>query len=238
MPCLRSWGGRSKGCKDFPDCAECFPGHSGNAIMDTTSDTSPASRNLVRETFDIEVEKLKLARDQFEYEKIKSGRFSTASLTLLASLISVASALFGASITGWFTTKTEQVKSDTSISLEKIKFETELVLKAINTDDQLKAVKTLKFFASAGLIPTFESRIQSLVETNNGASIPALSQKREDGEPLPPTDYGLRLSQYSGYLSANESDICNVTFVDNKHFIMNTHCTKLYTSNNKLTVTV
>ena len=139
---------------------------------------------------EIELAKLQLERDKFEYEKARSGRLTASQLALLGSLISVASGLLGAAITGWFSKQNEEVKSQagigveevkggTSINLEKLKFETGLVIQAIKTDDQAKAVKTLKFFANAGLIPTFEKRVLALAETDNGVGVPALAVEIE-----------------------------------------------------------
>ena len=51
---------------------------------------------------EIELAKLQLERDKFEYEKARSGRLTASQLALLGSLISVASGLLGAAITGWF----------------------------------------------------------------------------------------------------------------------------------------
>jgi hypothetical protein len=113
--------------------------------------------------------------DQIELaKKEQSGRLTTSQIALLGSLLSVVSGMAGAAITGWFSKQSEEIKGGTSINLEKLKFETGLVIQAIKTDDQTKAVKTLKFFANAGLIPTFEKRVLTLTETDNGSGVPAL----------------------------------------------------------------
>ena len=147
--------------------------------MDAQPDTNSAE-DVPSNGF--ELEKLRLERDKFEYEKSRSGRLTATQIALIGSLLSVTSGIVGAGITGWFSKQSEEVKlqagvgvekerGDTSLNIEKLKFETGLVLEAIKTDDQAKAVSTLKFYAKAGLIPTFEKRILTLTA---GDEVPAL----------------------------------------------------------------
>jgi hypothetical protein len=187
---------------------------------------------------DVQVEfaKLQLERDKFEYEKGRSGRLSTSQLALLASLLSVLSGLLGAAITGWFSKQSEEVKlkagvgieevkGGSSINLEKLKFETGLIIQAIKTDDQAKAVKTLKFLANAGLIPTFEKRVLALAEADNGIGVPALEgPKSTPGEIYSNTTHGTLLASFVGYLEYEGFGFCNATFIDAKHFVTPAHC--------------
>jgi Caspase domain len=153
--------------------------------MTDTSEPSEATRFQVEANKEIELAKIQLARDQFEYEKAKSSTLTAAQITLLTAVLSLASGVAGAALTGWFTKQGEEVKAQAglgveeakaggSINLEKTKFETGLIVGAIKTDDQQKAVKTLKFYAEAGLIPDYEGKILTLAETDGGKAIPAL----------------------------------------------------------------
>jgi hypothetical protein len=75
--------------------------------------------------------------------------------------------IVGALINGYFNNRT-------SIELEQVKFETSLILKAIDTRDQASAVKTLRFFANAGLISHYERRVSTLVAKENDLDVPAI----------------------------------------------------------------
>jgi hypothetical protein len=83
----------------------------------------------------------------------KSSKLSTAQITILASLLSLAGVVAGAALTGWFTKQSEEVKAGGSISSEEKHFEADLIIKAISTDDQGKALKTLSFFYQRGSYP-------------------------------------------------------------------------------------
>jgi hypothetical protein len=96
----------------------------------------------------------------------KSGLTAPAA-TALAAVMTLVGGLVGALINGYFNNKT-------NIELEQIKFETNLILQAINTGDQPSAVKTLKFFANAGLISHYEKRISTLVLKENDLEVPAI----------------------------------------------------------------
>jgi hypothetical protein len=72
----------------------------------------------------------------------------------------------------------------TSVELEQIKFETDLILKAIETGDQNVAVKTLKFFANAGLISHYEKRISTLTERDNDLQVPTIVPVQRTSPPI------------------------------------------------------
>jgi hypothetical protein len=189
-----------------------------------------------RSAEEVELAKLQLERDKFDYEKSRSGRLTTTQLALLGSLLSVASGVIGAGVTGWFSKQNEEVKlkagvgieeikGGTSINLERLKFETGLVIQAIKTDDQVKAVKTLKFFANAGLIPTFEKRVLALAQADDGVGVPALEGPRlDEGESYSSAKHGTLLASFVGYLTFHGLPFCNATFVDSKHFVVDAHC--------------
>jgi hypothetical protein len=88
----------------------------------------------------------------------------------------------GAWITGSFANSTslgvETTKAASALGLERLKFETGLVIKAIDTVDQQKAVQTLSFFAKAGLIPNFAEKVIKLSEENEGSGIPTIGERR------------------------------------------------------------
>lgn len=122
------------------------------------------------------------------------GLFGSAEATVIAAIFTVAGAVSGALIKGYYDGRTsenaEQLRAESAlaiedrkatagISLEQQKFQAELILKAIDTEDQAGAVKTLKFFANAGLIPSYEKKVLDLVEAEQGAAIPALRAPSE-----------------------------------------------------------
>jgi hypothetical protein len=60
---------------------------------------------------------------------------------------------------------TSYLNNNGSVELERIKFETGLIVKALDTTDQPTAVKTLKFYANVGLIEHYDKNI--LVTTDS-----------------------------------------------------------------------
>jgi hypothetical protein len=99
--------------------------------------------------------------------------------TVYAAAATLVGGLIGAIINGFYTSQTnlgvESEKGVAAIQLEKLKFETGLILKAIETRDQPGAVKTLQFFAEAGLIPDYEKKVIVLASKDKGASIPTIA---------------------------------------------------------------
>lgn len=97
---------------------------------------------------------------------------------VIAAGCAVVGGVAGAIIEGSFDQTTQITVEETRVSgaleLERIEFQSELILKAIDTDDQQAAIRTLRFFANAGLIPAFESKVLELTTLNDGSSIPTL----------------------------------------------------------------
>lgn len=102
-----------------------------------------------------------------------------------AAALSLVSGVVGAAVNGYFSSKIEQSKSFSAanvqekkitgaLQLERLKFESGLILKALDTGDHEQAAKTLTFFARAGLIPSHEKRILKLTEEKDGTEIPTL----------------------------------------------------------------
>lgn len=96
-----------------------------------------------------------------------NGLVTAPVATALAAFMALIGGIAGALITSYFS-------SSTSLELEQIKFETGLILKAIDTNDQGTAVKTLKFLANAGLIRHYEARINIMTVKENDLQIPAI----------------------------------------------------------------
>jgi hypothetical protein len=92
--------------------------------------------------------------------------------------MTVVGGVVGSLITGYFTNRTaaetEARKSLAAIELEKIKFETALINRAIQSVDQTSAVKTLTFYATVGLIPTYKTEIMKVTTADKGLSVPNL----------------------------------------------------------------
>jgi len=97
----------------------------------------------------------------------KTFTFNAPAATALAAIASLVGAVVGALINGYFNNRT-------SVELEQLKFETGLIVKALETSEQPLAVKTLKFYANAGLITHYEKRISTLVQKENDLEIPAI----------------------------------------------------------------
>ena len=97
---------------------------------------------------------------------------------VIAAGCAVVGGVAGAFIEGSFDQTTQITVEETRVSgaleLERLEFQSELILKAIDTGDQQAAIRTLRFFANAGLIPAFKSKVLDLTTLNDGSSIPTL----------------------------------------------------------------
>lgn len=135
-----------------------------------------------------------LARAATDAASISAPRAS-----VYAAVATLVGGLIGALINGFFTNKTgvdiEQEKALAAIQLEKVKFETGIILKGLGATDQPTAVKALKFFANAGLIPDYEQKVISLATENNGSSVPSLVENNANDmarfDPLGDSKQGL-----------------------------------------------
>lgn len=117
----------------------------------------------------------------------KSFNVSAPQATVVAAAIALIAGAAGAVISGTFTQGVESTKVSGQLDLERLKFQTSLILKAIDTPDQTTAVKTLKFFSDAGLIPAYEQKISKLASEDSGRSVPAIgSRYRDISNSIPP----------------------------------------------------
>jgi hypothetical protein len=85
--------------------------------------------------------------------------------------------IVGAVVTGYYNNKT-------SIELEQVKFETGLIIKALEIRDQPSQVKTLKFLAHAGLIGHYEKAILKLADREHDLELPAAAQRDAIASPI------------------------------------------------------
>ncbi|MFZ5448285.1 MAG: M15 family metallopeptidase [Thermodesulfobacteriota bacterium] len=86
--------------------------------------------------------------------KSKADNKFVWSSPLILAIVGLIGTGIGASVQGFWTTK-----------LERQKFESSLILKALETSDQQKAAKSLKFLVDAGLIPSLNAkRIENLAK--------------------------------------------------------------------------
>ena len=85
--------------------------------------------------------------------------------TILAAFMALVGGVAGAAINGYFSSETsigiEQKRADAAIDLEQRKFEINLILKAVEGQDQESAKKSLLFFADLGFIPKYADQIRS-----------------------------------------------------------------------------
>ena len=107
-----------------------------------------------------------------------SNNITAPRATFYAAIATLIGGVLGAVINGAYTRQTslgvEAEKGLAAINLERTKFETELILKAIEERDQSQKVKALQFFANAGLIPNYADKIIELASKDEGASLPTL----------------------------------------------------------------
>lgn len=138
---------------------------------------------------------LDLKSKEVEAVSGKGLRVTGAQATILVALVSLASAAIGAGISGYFQREVgsieaegdqsvEAIRAQSQIDLERLKFESSLVLKAIEQPDLDERIKSLRFFANAGFIPSHKDNILRLSEDRD--AIPALGQQ----QPTRPSSFG------------------------------------------------
>lgn len=116
----------------------------------------------------------------------RSFNVSAPEATVLAAAVALVSGALGAAITGSYSSDVENTRVTGQLDLERLKFQTGLILKAIDTTDHETAVKTLKFFAQAGLIPAYEEKISSLASKKKGSLVPAIGRNyMKLSDPIP-----------------------------------------------------
>jgi hypothetical protein len=130
---------------------------------------------------DVHWEKAKrevLETEKSSKSKLRRFTIDASTATVIAAFLTVFGGITGALINGLFNKQqsigSEEVKSLASIKLENAKLQTNLIIKAIDTTDQDKAIRALKFFAKAGLISDYKDSIINLTSEINEKEIPIL----------------------------------------------------------------
>ena len=176
--------------------------------------------------------------DQGDLRSVRSNSISATTAALLGAALTVLGGLVGALITGYFQTEAtvgaEQKRGDAALELERLKFETGLILKALETPAQAEAVKRLKFFAKAGLIPRYKKEVLEIAEEDDGAAIPTLTQQTAPMEPI--TGDLTRLAGPLGRLMLDDHDICSGAMLKPWHFLTVDDCVKELHDPSKLRV--
>lgn len=101
--------------------------------------------------------------------------FTGPQATVLVAVFGLLSGTAGAFISGYFQREVggieasgavdvEETRAQGQLDLERLKFESSLILKAIEQEEQSEALKALRFFANAGLIPTHKDDILAMRE--------------------------------------------------------------------------
>jgi len=119
-------------------------------------------RSQVKTPLDLEI--LKYTEDE-KAKSVQKGKW--VSSPLIAIVLSAVFALLGTGLGAW-------LQGQSNIKLEKQKFEADLILKMLETNDQDKAVLNLEFLIKTGLIEndTLKTRIQGMI--HNKKLLPTL----------------------------------------------------------------
>jgi len=121
--------------------------------------------------------------------QLASGRglhFTSAQATVVAAALALASAAFGGLIQAWAARNVEATKNAALIEIEKVKaegtekldrekFETSLIMKAIETPGRDDQIRNLQFFLAAGFIKDPEGKIKNISLSDYPSSPVALS---------------------------------------------------------------
>ena len=116
----------------------------------------------------------------------KDVRVTGSQVTILVAFFSLASAAIGAGISGYFQREVggieasgdqsvEQIRAKAQIDLEQLKFESGLIIKAIEQESADDRIKLLRFFANAGLIPRHKESILNI--SGNPENVPNLGRQ-------------------------------------------------------------
>ena len=106
-------------------------------------------------------------------EIANQGRGITApQAAAIGAVMTLIGGVLGAALTGYFGLTTEQKKALSVADLERQKFKSGLIIDALKTNNPLKAVPVLQFYAAAGLIPSYKTNIVSLATQEGGIRFP------------------------------------------------------------------
>lgn len=106
-------------------------------------------------------------------------RFTSAQATVAAALLAVISAVIGGLIQAGTTRDIEVLRANAADKLAKNKFETTLILKAIEAPSRETQIRNLKFFLKAGFISDTDGKIAAIDEKDYPSL--ARSSPAEDG---------------------------------------------------------
>ena len=143
-------------------------------------------RERLNSESELRARELDLRAQELQAASGKGVKITGAQATVLVASISLASAAIGAAVSGYFQKEVgdieatgdqtiEEIRAQAQIDLERLKFESSLILKAIEQKNLDERIKSLRFFANAGLIPNHKEDILSLSE--NPEDIPAIGQE-------------------------------------------------------------
>lgn len=113
----------------------------------------------------------KLQELEVEHKKLSIEILRKESRTKLRINLSILTIVLGGFITIITSVITKHIENTNSIELEKKKFESNLIYKAIDTDSRVKSIKNLNFFLEMGLIEDTNGEIRNSINEN---SVPAL----------------------------------------------------------------
>ncbi len=163
-------------------------------------------------------------------EPAKRG-VTTAIATVIAAGCGLLGAVAGASIKGYYDqisqVTVEKTRVGGALELERLKFQADLILKAIDTEDQQTAIKTLKFFANAGLIPAYETKVLALTTKDEGSAVPTLRPSPSPYRPvaeLAANSETLRLARAVGLFTYDGKGVCTAFLVEGRRAIVPEFC--------------
>jgi hypothetical protein len=125
----------------------------------------------------LERAKVELALKQLEFDQSKQAKFpaywaSPLALALVTGVLGIFATGVANSIQGWENAKLNKNKFESDVSLEREKFESSAILKAIDTQDRDKAAELLVFFVKTKIISDPTGKIAKL--ENDPGSTPIL----------------------------------------------------------------
>lgn len=163
-------------------------------------------------------------------EPAKRG-MTTPLATVIAAGCTLLGAVVGAFVKGYYDrasqVSVEETRVGGALDLERLKFQADLILKAIDTEDQETAIKTLKFFANAGLIPAYETKVLALTTEDEGSAIPTLRPSPSPYKPvaeLAANSDAVRLARAVGLFAYAGVGVCTAFLVEGRRAIVPVFC--------------
>jgi len=175
-----------------------------NAVTNSSSSILDRDCELKMKELKLKERELEVRQAELVLNEKKRLSVSPVSATIMVGVIGALAAMFGNWWQGGVSSKLEQQKFESDKAIEQKKFESALMLKALEPADEDARRKFLVFLVDAGLIKDQENKIQNLTN-NKRYSLPDLSGVPAAPPILPVGAWGIALQSDSTLAEAKRN---------------------------------